>query len=802
MSAKKLEVITACDDIPHDSAHLHVAGESTYIDDRPFMPGELYVGLVLSPHAKAKITGIDASLAGVSNDVKAVLTAKDLHHNAWGSIFADQPLLADREVNYVGEVVALVAARSKEALKNAIPLVQVDYEVEEPILSIGEAIEKQSFIGNKKEIKTGDVTSALAGSPHQLSGWIKLKGADHFYLENQTAIAYPLEDGQLEVHSSTQHPSETQMVIAECLGLPQSSVVCIALRLGGGFGGKETQSIPFAVYAALVAHITGVPARLVLSKDDDMIATGKRNPYQIHYCVGFDQSGQIKALSCQFYGDGGAYADLSTSILERAMTHVDNAYFLPNAHISGVVCRTNFHPHTAFRGFGGPKGVAVIEHIVEEIAHYLKRDALDIRKLNCYQQERIFTPYGQRVSNNLLPELFFTLEERCDYRARRKILDEYNNDPQKNPRGMSLSAIKFGISFTTRFLNQGHALVHLLRDGSVQVATGAVEMGQGVQVRIKGLVAQVLGISPQMIRILPTATDKSANTSPTAASSGTDLNGSAAVIAATKLRDRIAILFAQLIDKPQSQWPKTTAPFVSMPEINLDASLKTKVGFKEGRIFLEDSPSKSAPFADLVNHAYLSRIPLSAYGFYQVPDLDFNKLTGQGRAFHYFTAGVACSEVEIDRFTGEVKVLRSDILMDVGRPINQAMDIGQITGGFVQGLGWVLSESLEYNPQGLLLSHAPSTYKIPSIHDMPRIFNIDLVKNDGNTINVYGTKAIGEPPLMLSFSVWNALKNAIAYYRKNFQEPLINLPVPATNEILLRALKPEAFSLYDGTHQI
>lgn len=777
-------------DLPHDAAHLHVTGEAVYIDDRPPLPGELFVGLVVSPHAKATIIKIDTSHAQTSPGINAVLTAHDLAHNAWGSIIADQPLLATTQVNYVGEVVAVVAGVSKEAVQKALPLVRVNYEQQQPILSIKEAIEQQSFIGTTKEIATGDVDTALAASPHTLSGTITLKGAEHFYLENQTAIAYPQEDGGLEIHSSTQHPTEVQMMVAECLGLPHSAVVCIAHRLGGGFGGKETQAAPFAVYAALVAHHSKKPARLVLTKDEDMLMTGKRNPYEIHYRVGFDNDGMIHALDCQFYGDGGAYADLSTSILERAMAHVDNAYFLPNARIKGLVCRTNFHAHTAFRGFGGPKGVALIEHIMEEIGYALKIDALDIRKKNCYQNQRITTPYGQRVENNLLPELFATLEQRCEYRARRRALVEYNQNTNNNPRGMALTAIKFGISFVTRFLNQGHALVHVFRDGSVQVATGAVEMGQGVQVRIKGIVAQTLGIAPEHIRLLPTATDKSANTSPTAASSGTDLNGSATLNACTIIKEKLSQLFVKLIHLPKSRWPQSTVPLGLEPDIEISPT-SAQIMFHDGQVFLADMPHQRMSIVELINAAYLNRIPLTAYGFYKVPDLDFNKLTGQGRAFYYFTQGVACSEVEIDRFTGEAKVLRADVLMDLGKPINRAMDLGQITGGFIQGLGWVLTENLYYDAQGTLKTLGPSTYKIPSIHDIPRIFNVDLMPNDGNTINLYGTKASGEPPLMLCFSVWNALKDAIGYYRP--QERLINLALPATNEVLLRALQPHSF---------
>lgn len=782
MTMLEVHALTPCP--PHDSARDHVAGKTTYIDDRPPHPNELHVGLVFSPHAKATIVDIDLDEAKRVPGVACVLTARDLHHNRWGSIFADQPLIADVEVNFVGEVIAVIGATSLAALNRARDCVRVTYETQSAVLSISDALEQQSFIGGEKRISRGDALPHLANAQHRLQGFIDIKGADHFYLENQAAIAYPQDGGIIEVFSSTQHPTETQCLIAEALGLPQSSIICAAPRLGGGFGGKETQAAPFAVYAAMVTHKTGRAARLVLSKDHDMIMTGKRNPYQVHYDVGFSEDGLVEALVCKFIGDGGAYADLSTAILERAMAHIDNAYFLPHVDIRGVVCRTNFHPHTAFRGFGGPKGVAVIEHIMEEIGHTLEKDALDIRKINCYQRERNTTPYGQVVNNNLLPELFSTLEVRADYRARREKLKLWNQQPKNNPRGMSLTAIKFGISFTTRFLNQGNALVHIFRDGSVSVATGAVEMGQGVQARIKSVVAHGLGVNESRVSMHKTATDKNANTSPTAASSGTDLNGTAALIACNTLKMRLGKVAEKLLRTPKEKWPQVTAPFGVGVEFDADKAKEVSADFVDGNILIDN---EKIPLVDVINAAYLSRISLSAYGFYKVPHLDFNKLTGGGNAFLYFTQGVACSEVEIDRVTGEVTVLASDILMDLGNPINQTLDRGQISGGFIQGVGWITTEKLFYHHDGALLSHAPSTYKIPSIHDIPRRFSIDLVKNPHNTVNLVGTKAAGEPPLMLCFSVWNAIKDALVQ-SGGIKRSLPRLPIPSTAEVVLHEM--------------
>lgn len=789
-----LKIIPPIKSSPHDSGFLHVSGEAEFIDDRPVMPHEVHVGVVYSSYAKARITNINLDKALAISGVVAGYLARDLKHNKWGTIMHDQPLLAEHEVNYVGEVIAIIAANSPQILHQGLKEVQISYEELPAILSIQEAIKSNSYIGLARQIKTGNAAQALKISPHVLSGQIILRGAEHFYLENQAVIAYPLENNGLEIHSSTQAPSEVQHVVAQALGLSFHNVVCITRRLGGGFGGKETQAAPFAAYAALVAHKLKRPARLVLNKDDDMIMTGKRNPYLINYSVGFDNTGLLKALECDLYGDGGAYADLSTSILERALAHADNAYFLEHATIRGQVCRTNYHSHTAFRGFGGPKGVAMIEHIMDEIAHFLGKDALDIRELNCYQGNRNMTPYGQKVENNLLPELFKTLSSRCNYRARREEINIHNQNAHNNPRGLALSAIKFGISFTTRFLNQANALVIIHRDGSVQVTTGGVEMGQGVHARVIGLVAHEFGIPESSIRIMPTSTDKNPNTSPTAASSGTDLNGTAALDACRQITKRLSKLFSQLITMPREEWPDHTAALASHQEININNKSEPNVIFKNGLIYDAFKPDKNIDFITLINQAYLSRISLSAVGFYKVEHLDFNKLLGQGRPFLYFTQGAACSEVEINKYTGEVKLLRSDILMDLGHPINDALDRGQVAGAFIQGVGWVTTEALYYNSQGLLLSHAPSTYKIPSIHDIPRIFNIDLIENNHNQINVQGTKAVGEPPLMLCFSVWNAIKNALSF-KKN---KLVNIQVPATAEHILRVLKPDAFVHYDA----
>ncbi len=765
------------------------------------MKGELLCGLVYSPHAHARLVRIETSAALRVPGVMCAVTAADVSHNLWGSIFQDQPVIAATEVHFVGEVVAVIGAESKAALARGVAAVVCEWEPLPAIRSIDAAISAKSFIGSERAIAVGDAAEALARAPHTISGRLEIGGADHFYLESQSCVVYPREDGQLEVHSSTQHPTETQHVVAHACGVAFSDVVCIAKRLGGAFGGKESQAAPIAAYAALVAKKSGRPARLVLTLDDDMIITGKRNPFQIEYRCGFDASGKILALDAMLHSDGGAYADLSTAIMERALLHCDNAYAIANMLVRGQVCRTNVHPHTAFRGFGGPKGVALIESIIEEIARTLGRDPLDVRMLNCYSAVEDTTHYGQRVEDNHLPALFATLEQRCDYRARRKEMRAFNEAHAKNAsravRGLSLTAVKFGISFTTRYLNQGNALVNVHRDGSVQVSTGAVEMGQGVNARIAAVVAEQFGLPMARVRIMPTSTEKNANTSPTAASTGTDINASAAKVACDAICNRLAALAIQLCVTPPKSWPSHTAGLGTVAEIALDGTTGHRVTFADGRVRVIDQASNifTIGFAELVREAYRSRISLSDYGFYTTPDLGFNKVTGRGRAFLYFTQGVAASEVEIDTDTGAVKVRRVDILMDLGRPINHALDMGQVTGGFIQGMGWVTTEHLVYDENGKLMTHSPSTYKIPSVQDTPRTFNADLIFNESNTKNIRATKAAGEPPLLLALSVWTAIRDAVSSVRGAKPD---SLAIPATAERILRALVPESFVVWDA----
>lgn len=733
------------DNVPHDSAIAHATGTSIYIDDRAPTQGELFVDVIGSPVAKGMVKNIDAAQAQKIPGFVAMYTAKDLPgKNLWGSIFEDQPLLAT-ETNYYGEPIAVIAAENPIALRLIKKSIHVACEEISPILTIEQAIAAESFIGKKVTIKRGDVETVFNTAPHTLEDVFVNKGQEHFYLETQASLAYPLENGDIEVHASAQHPTEVQHVVAKGLGLKHHQVVCVVKRMGGGFGGKESQASHFAALTALVAHKTKHPSRLVLDRDTDMTCTGKRHGFRNYYKVAFDDNGVILALKVHFFSDGGSYADLSPAVLERALYHADNAYFLENALITGQVCRTNLPPNTAFRGFGGPQGIVVIENIIEDIAVSLKLDALEVRERNCYgTHERHTTPYGQRVENNLLPEILQRLKTESGYARRRKEVQDFNRKSHTHLKGLALTPVKFGISFTTTHLNQGNALVNVHLDGTVQVSTGATEMGQGVNTQIAQIVAQGFGISVEDVKVMPTSTEKNPNTSATAASAGTDLNASAALIACEKIKKRLA------------------------------------------NCVREHAAGQTMNFKDLVNLAYHNRISLGEQGFYKTPHIHIDKKIYQGRPFLYYTQGAAMSEVMIDRFTGETKVLAAHILMDLGRVINSGIAYGQTCGGYIQGMGWLTSEDLVFDDKGVLLSHSPTTYKIPNIQDTPREFKIDFMDNPSFDLNVGRSKASGEPPLLTAISVWAAIKNAIAHTKAG---QVFKLNIPATPEEILMTLK-------------
>lgn len=727
-------------DVPHDSARGHVTGESMYVDDLPPLANELLVDFVWSPFAHARVKSIDLSEARKLEGIAGLYTHEDLHHNCFGPIAQDEPLLVESLCEYRGQAIVVIAAESQAHANAAKRAIRIEYEELPPILTIEEAIAANSCLGDTRYIRRGDADAAMASAEHVLEGVFENQGQDHFYLESQAALVIPGEHGALTVQSSTQHPTEVQEVIAHLLGLDMSQVVVNTKRMGGAFGGKESQATHPAAMAALVALKTRRPARIAYDKDSDMHVTGKRHPFRNRYQAGFNRSGELVALKVDLYSDGGAYADLSPAVMARAMTHAENAYYVPHIDIRGTVCKTNNPPNTAFRGFGGPQGVSNIENLLQEIAAFLKKDALDVRRANCYGVDtRNTTPYEQVIANNTLPRLFSELEERCDYRARMAAVRSFNETSQTHLRGMAMTAVKFGISFNTKFLNQANALVNVYLDGSVQVSTGATEMGQGVNTKIRQLVADELRVPIERVQVMQTSTEKNNNTSATAASSGADLNGNAAVDACRRIRARL-----------------------------------DEVALRHGE----------HPWEKLVKLAYMERVSLGERGFYATPRLDWNWTSGRGTPFLYFTMGTSCSEVLIDRFTGELKVLRSDVLMDIGRPINPGVDRGQLVGGFIQGMGWVTTEDLRYSKTGELLSHSPTTYKIPNINDLPEEFHLDWIEQD-NPINVGGSKAVGEPPLLMAISVWCAVKHALQFVSNG---DIAKLKIPATNEEILMRL--------------
>jgi len=750
--------------IPHDSAVGHVSGESIYIDDMAPLRGELIVDFVWSPVAHGRIRGIDF---GDAASFAHLFTYRDLRHNLFGAIIQDELLLAEDVVSFIGHPIVVIAAESRALIRKAKAAIKLDIEELEPVFTIDEAKRRGSFIGKTMTIKRGDVDAVFKSAPNILEGTFINGGQDHFYLESQAALAVPGEFDQLTVHSSTQNPSEVQDVIAHLLGLPINKVTVVTKRMGGGFGGKECQATHPAAIAALVAHKLKRPARIAYNKDDDMCVTGGRHPFQNDYKVAFDDDGVITAAQIDFFSDGGAFADLSTSVLGRALTHADNAYYLPNALIRGTVCRTNYAPNTAFRGFGGPQGIATIENILEEIAALLKIDPLEVRRRNCYGiDDRNITPYGQVVRNNHLPQLFDEIAQRGDYKNRVAEVAKFNAASRTHLRGIACTAVKFGISFNTKFLNQANALVNVYLDGSVQVSTGATEMGQGVNTKIRQIVADEFGIDADRVLLMPTSTEKNNNTSATAASSGADLNGSAAADACRKIRARMAGVAAEYFNRAAGVEPSAD-----------------DVVFENGEVFDRRISEPRVPFAALVKMCHLERVSVGERGFYSTQGLDWDVDKGCGAPFLYFTQGTAISEVEIDRFTGMMHVRRSDLLMDIGRPINPGIDRGQITGAFIQGMGWLTNEELRYDAKGNQLSHSPTTYKIPNIQDLPPVFNVDWIDAE-NPLNIRSSKAVGEPPLVLAISVWMAVKNALSFLT-NGEIPKLHAPATG-EEILMR----------------
>jgi xanthine dehydrogenase large subunit len=747
--------------LAHDSAAGHVTGRALYIDDQREPAGIVHVAPGYAPAARGVITRLDLDKVRAAPGVIAVLTAADIPgDNDCSPAMGDDPILADSRISFHGQVVFAVVAETRAQARRATRLAAIEVAPEPPVVTVDEGLADGGEVLAPYEFLRGDPAETIAAAPHRLSGTLRVGGQEHFYLEGQVALAIPDEDAIL-VHSSTQHPTEIQHLVARMLKLSDAQVECVCRRMGGAFGGKESQAAQWACLAALAARLTGRPAKMRLDRDDDMIMTGKRHDFRIDYDIGFDGEGRLGGVAVDLASRCGYSADLSLGVNDRAMFHADNAYYYPAVHIRSCRVKTNTVSNTAFRGFGGPQGMMFAERAMDAIAYTLELDPLDVRKRNLYGPRRDVTPYGMIVDDNIAPELIEELERTSDYRARRQDVAAFNAENAMLKKGLALTPVKFGIAFTLTHLNQAGALVHVYTDGSVQVNHGGTEMGQGVYIKVAQVVAEVFGIDIDRVQITATTTSKVPNTTPTAASSGSDLNGMAAFRAAEAIKRRMADVAAKALGASAND-----------------------VTFAGNRVFAGD---REMSFGDVAKQAFLARVPLSATGFYATPKISWNRERREGRPFFYFAYGAACSEVTVDVTTGEMRVDQVDILHDVGRSLNPAVDMGQIEGGFVQGMGWLTTEELVFDSDGRLTTHAPSTYKIPTASDVPEDFRVSLWRSKGNRQpTIYRSKAVGEPPLMLALSVFSAITDAIASLAPG---AVPKLDAPATPESIMRAVR-------------
>jgi xanthine dehydrogenase large subunit len=755
--------------ITHESAVSHVTGKAVYVADMHIGEQMLTGKVVFSPFAHARIVSVDFTEALKVNGVVDILDFRRIPGvNQLNPLTHDEPCLAEEKVNCIGQAILLIAAENEHAAIEAEKKIKIIYDTLEPVLTIQQAREKGTALAKTRKIETGKPEESLLKASHILEGELKIGGQEHWYLETQSALCVPDENREMMVYASSQNPSETQHVVSEVLGLQANQVVCEVKRMGGGFGGKETQASHVAAWSALLANATGRPVKIVLFRDDDQKYTGKRHPFEASYKIGFSDEGTIISYILDLHADAGMATDLSMAILERALFHADSSYYIPNMRVTGTMWKTNLPSNTAFRGFGGPQGMAVIEHAIDRVARYLGKDAAEIRYRNFYGlNKRNVTHFGQLIENNRLFQLWDALIVSSDYNKRRTEINGFNQKHFYIKRGIALTPVKFGISFTTAFLNQAGALVNIYKDGTVLVNHGGTEMGQGLHTKIKQIAALEFGLPLEKINLSPTNTSKVPNTSPTAASSGTDLNGMAVKNAIDKIKIRLDSLAKQLLSE--------------------NDMASGELVYHDGLVFLSNMPDKKITFKELVIKAHLSQISLSATGFYGTPGLYYDKEKGRGNPFHYFAFGMAVSEVEVDILTGMSKVLRTDILHDAGESINQDIDLGQVAGAFIQGVGWCTTETLRYNSQGQLLNHSPDTYKIPGIGDIPDDFRVELLKNAPNPQTVRQSKAVGEPPFMLAFSVWLAIKDAISAVANHSVEP--DFALPANNETILLSIE-------------
>ncbi|MQA20515.1 xanthine dehydrogenase molybdopterin binding subunit [Rugamonas rivuli] len=748
---------------PHESAELHVLGQATYTDDIPELQGTLHAALGLSSKAHARINAMDLTPVRNSPGVMAVYTAEDIvGTNDCGPIIHDDPILSAGEVMYVGQPIFIVVADTHDNARRAARRAVIAYDELPAIFTPQEAKAAQSYVLPPMHLKRGDYQAAFESAPNVVKGQLFVGGQEQFYLEGQIAYAIPKEDNGMLVQCSTQHPSEMQHVVAHALGVHAHKVLVECRRMGGGFGGKESQSALWAASASIAAAKLRRPVKLRADRDDDMLVTGKRHCFFYEYEVGYDDSGKIVAAKVDMTLRAGFSADLSGPVATRAVCHFDNAYYLSDVDIRAGCGKTNTQSNTAFRGFGGPQGAIAIEYIIDEIARNLGRDALDIRRLNFYgKTERNVTPYGQEIVDNVIEALTAELEQSSEYRTRRAAVEAYNATSPVLKKGLALTPLKFGIAFNVTHLNQAGALVHVYVDGSVLVNHGGTEMGQGINTKVMQVVAHELGLDLDHVRATATDTSKVANTSATAASTGADLNGKAAQDAARQIRERLTAFAIKLYGEEDG----------------------VPVQFFDNAVHVN---GHVVPFPELVQKAYLARVQLWSDGFYATPGLHWDPKTMNGHPFSYYAYGAAVSEVVVDTLTGEWKLLRADALYDAGRSLNPAIDLGQVEGAFIQGMGWLTTEQLWWNPAGKLMTHAPSTYKIPGVSDCPEDFRVRLFDNGNVEDSIHRSKAVGEPPLLLPFSVFFAIRDAISSVGGHRVNPPLN--APATSEEILRAV--------------
>ncbi|WP_417624371.1 xanthine dehydrogenase molybdopterin binding subunit [Paremcibacter congregatus] len=751
-------------ELRHDSAAKHVSGSARYIDDLPERRDLLHICLGQSSCAHGKIISMDLDVVRAAPGVVAVATAADIPGVNDVSPFAgDDPLFATDTVSFHGQSLFAVAAETRDQARKAVTLAKIVYEELPALITVDDAMVAESYVEDPQVMAQGDAAQALKAAPRTLNGRLRIGGQDHFYLEGQIAMAEPREDGDVHVWSSTQNPTEVQHLVAHVLAVPNNAVTVEVRRMGGGFGGKETHPSMYAAAAALMARLTGRAVKFRADRDDDMIMTGKRHDFRIDYEVGFTDQGKIHGLKLAFAARCGYSVDLSPAINDRAMFHADNCYFLGDVEITSYRCRTHTVSNTAFRGFGGPQGMIAIERILDQVAHDCGLDPLKVRKANLYGEGTgLTTPYGMTVEDNIAPQLIEKLEKTSDYQARLKQVAVFNTQNKYVKKGLALTPVKFGISFTLLHLNQAGALIHIYSDGSVHLNHGGTEMGQGLFTKVAQVVANEFQIDIDRIKISATNTDKVPNTSPTAASSGSDLNGMAALDAAQTLKGRLIAFAAE--------------------KYNCAAD---HISFRNNHVYIEN---REISFDALVKQAYLGRVSLSSTGFYKTPKIHYDRARHKGRPFFYFAYGAAVAEVIIDCLTGENRILRVDILHDAGKSLNPAIDKGQIEGGFIQGAGWLTTEELVYDDTGVLRTHAPSTYKIPTSADRPPVMKIDLWDGENREMTIKRSKAVGEPPFMLANAVHCALTQAVRHCGDDHSFPSLN--APATPEEILSKITP------------